>query len=138
MTSYGRPDFRQSRLSLVGRITAALAAGGVFAALSWDSSSPSDETSQQLVTQHQSKTAERQSIVTEDNAPPQLEAKGSALHEDDSWGLDQSRSRPQPWPVDGLRTHPPTGNESADDFYASQSDQVSAATNVVPHSRSPP
>jgi hypothetical protein len=125
-------------MRLLGRLGAAVAAGGAFAALSWNPPPKPEEATEGVAVPQDSRAAERQSAVTEDDALPQLNAGGTADHRDAQSGLSQAQARPQAAPVDGPRSDITTGG-SFDVFRPTDgNDSITTRTTAVPHSRSPP
>ncbi|HVP13266.1 MAG TPA: hypothetical protein VMV94_18985 [Phycisphaerae bacterium] len=138
MTSHQHPDIRWQRAKVLARLGAAVAAGGAFAALSWNSAPPPDETADESAIQRTLQAAERQSVVTEDDALPQLEARDAVLHGDASWGRVPALTGSQAAPVDALRSNVATGIPAMELRLTDQTERNPAMTTAVPHSRSPP
>jgi hypothetical protein len=138
MTSQQQPTVRWKRMRLLGRLGVAVAAGGAFAALSWNSPPKPEEEIEGIAVQQDSRAAERQSAVTEDDALPQLKAHGAADHRDAQSGLSQAQARPQAEPVDGLRSDITTGGSFKVFEPTDEKEIITTKTGAVPHSRSPP
>lgn len=138
MTSHRHPDAGWQRLRWYGRLSAALAAGGAFAALSWESGESSRQAAGSADVQQGSQTAERQSVVKEDDASPQVSSRAVAADEYDSRGPAHLEPRPQIEPVNGLRLNVGTGAAAKVGVSTNQVGPATAATTAVPHSRGPP
>ena len=142
-------------LRCVGRVAFALAAGGAFAALSWNPNAAAPSADAKADSQEPlSETAVRLDIVTEDGVPLHLTdrpawlrheeqrflvAEGqSGLREEDGWGLVQSGSRMMPWTV-GIRGTASTAGSSvgaATPTISNREAKLVATTGV--NSRGPP
>ncbi len=143
MRWHEHPDQSWPRLRRVGRIAAALVAGGAFAVLSYDPRPATRETeglgkAQSPGDSNATNSAERQGAVKEDGASPQLMVQASWVDREELWGLTQARLRVKPWP-DGSMQEGITSEDVARDVVpASQHEAMSAGTTTVPHSRGPP
>jgi hypothetical protein len=98
-----------------GRLGLALAAGGAFAALAWESPRATESAEHVVASRTCGITAERQDIVKEDGVSPQLDRESArltpgdrpVLSDEGRWGLreeetrvvDRDGARNTPWPA---------------------------------------
>lgn len=128
---------RRQRLGIVSRWGLALAAGGAFAALSWDSR-PARQAGDATGRPNRDTTAEWPGIVKEDVAWPQLNAPGATRESENLSGL--ARGHPGVLPRTALHGWAaPTAETTAERRFARrQSEELETVTTAVPHSRAPP
>lgn len=138
MRRHSYSGYRWRHLRSVGRIGFALTAGGAFAALAWESSPPSRITTDAEETQEGFCSAERQGIVTEDDALPRLEVGTAGLHEEDTWGSAFTRPRDRLWAARGGATGITTEAMLEGQTPSGQTEEGAIATTAVPNPRGPP
>lgn len=131
------PELRRQRLRQIGRFGAALAAGGAFAALSWNPSSNNKTDPKSRETTDDSSTAVRASVVTEDDAWPQFNAAVPTIGGCDQWAVVRPQDRasltpyangPESVGATSTRMRSPTDVK----------ERITTMMTAVPHSRGPP
>jgi hypothetical protein len=122
---------------MVSRWGLALAAGGGFAALSWDSR-PAGQPGDATGLLNRDTTAEWPGVVKEDIAWPQLNAPDATRESENLSGI--TRVRPGVEPRTALYGWAGAAAETtaAGRFARRQSDELETVTTAVPHSRAPP
>ncbi len=93
MNRYGHPHLRWQRLRQIGRIGFALAAGGAFAALSWNPTPAQDQNNKNTPSSSHPNLAKRSGVVTEDDAPSRFTFPAYGIDGEDQWGLSRSRTQ---------------------------------------------
>lgn len=131
------PELRWQRLRQIGRFGAALAAGGAFAALSWNPASDSQTDPNSREATDDSSTAVRASVVTEDDAWPQFNAAVPAIGGSDQWAVVRPQDRADLPPY----ANGPESVRSTSTRMRSPTDvkeKLTTMMTAVPHSRGPP
>ncbi len=120
-------------LQFYGRLAAALAAGGVFAVLAYESPSTADRESKTI-----EPAADRQGVVTEDDALPLLEERGAWIETEDSVGLARTKPEDSSGMTDDGRQDRPLDGQGRSATRADQDEELRRHTTAAPHSRGPP
>jgi len=116
-----------------GRLAAALAAGGVFAVLAYESPSTADRESKKTV-----QAADRRGAVTEDDALPHLEERGAWIETEDAVGLARTKTEDSSGMTDDGRQDRPLDGQGRSATRADQDEELRRHTTAAPHSRAPP
>jgi hypothetical protein len=122
---------RAAALRFYGRLAAALAAGGVFATLAYQS--PANAKRQGTNTLQ---AADRQDAVTEDGVLPQQDERRARVSAEDAAGLARDKTREA-----SRMTSEVEGNVPSDDrggAARADQDRELRHTTAAPHSRGPP
>ncbi|MBN2563707.1 MAG: hypothetical protein JXQ75_22545 [Phycisphaerae bacterium] len=138
MKAEPQAEWRERRLRTIGRIGCAIAAGGAFAALAWEPPPASTPTVDAGVSKGQPGTAGRQSIVTEDGALPQLDAKSAGFVGEDQWGLAQTRPRQELWTTHGLGADALAGTVAGGFTPRCENEVIKTVTTAGVNPRGPP
>jgi hypothetical protein len=118
-------------LQFYGRLAAALAAGGVFAVLAYESPGAKREAKP-------IEAADRQGAVTDDNALPLLDQRGTQNETDDAFGLAHARTKDSSGMTDDSRREPSSREGGRSLTRADQDEELRRHTTAAPHSRAPP
>jgi len=132
------PKLRWRRIRLLGRVGFALASGGAFAALSWDSRPTEGTPTDVKEKRGDLRTAERQSIVREDDALPQIRMGRAGLRGDAPWAIAQTRHRSDRW-ADRDGSVYITDDQTTNGLVPSgQTGKIKTMTTAVANPRGPP
>ena len=91
MDRNGHPESRWRILRFCGRLSFALAAGGAFAALSWNPTPPPEENNKNTPSSSHPSLTERSGVVTEDDALSHYTYPTQGIEGEDQWGLSRNR-----------------------------------------------
>ncbi len=132
-------ESRRQLFRSVGRIGLALAAGGAYAALAWDPRPAANSPADAVENQTGFYSAERQGIVKEDDASPQLDAAMTWSDRQNMFGLTQTGSRKEAWArvgdeAAGIPTMATAGARAPPD----QREAVKTEMTAVAYPRAPP
>lgn len=123
---------RAAALRFYGRLAAALAAGGVFAVLAYQSPGSAKHRPGKSPP-----AADRRDAVTEDGVLPLLDERRARVETEDAVGLARAKVRdPSRTTGDGTGDLPPKSSRRI--TRADQDDELLRNTTAAPHSRGPP
>jgi hypothetical protein len=138
MTWDGRPNPRVQRWKTLGRYGLAIAAGGAFAALSWnppESRPDAENTGEQPPALD---TAERRNAVTEDSAPPQLSNNPAESQQEDQWALSRTRHGSSQRGDGQAEADSTPQDHPQGAVHSNQCERITTMDHAVPHTRGPP
>ena len=127
-----RKQPRAAVLQFYGRLAAALAAGGIFAVLAYES--PASKRESKTI----EAAADRQGAVTEDDALPLLEQRRAGIEMEDAVGLARGRTEDSSGTTDDGRRESSSRDRGRSLTRADQDQELLRHTTAAPHSRSPP
>lgn len=151
-----KSDFESNgaKWSYCGRIILALAAGGVFAVLGWETGPVVEPAGKKTTLKQDSPSAERPGTVKEDgltplsvqNAPELRYRSAHALREEGPWGLREEerwnstydRTQAQSWTAKDRQADSATGIRAADSPATNHHNRPSVRVTSEEHSRGPP